>query len=100
MKIAIDAIPLMFEKSGIGNYTRSLVAQFLKVAPEHEYYLSDALCRSGFANYVRIEGDLGRDNLLYRVFRTPFPLVTLARLALFLSGAASRGRRLRQAGHP
>jgi glycosyltransferase involved in cell wall biosynthesis len=92
MRIALDAIPLVRERTGIGNYTRNLLDAMRRLAPEHEFYLSDALCGSAFTNLVRLGPGPVADNPLARALRTPFPFMTLVRGLLFL-GETLLGRR-------
>jgi len=88
MKIVIDAVPALVEKTGIGYYTQHLATQFKRIAPQHSYFLSDVLfpVKIGkspcFFNTLPLEGDLTQEHKLLRVFRAPFPFITLTRLFL------------------
>jgi glycosyltransferase involved in cell wall biosynthesis len=86
MKIAIDALPLMMPKTGIGFYTHHLLSEFIKIAPENEYYLCDMLWGQSFCHLIKVEKDL-RDILqsLQNVSRIPFPFQPIIRIALSLS---------------
>lgn len=85
MKIVVDAIPVMIEKSGIGYYTHHLLTQFLKMAPANEYYLTDALCGLPFFyNTIKLDNELSNDDRFFTVFKAPFPFITVCRFLLFL----------------
>ena len=83
MKITIDAFPAMIQKTGIGHYTYNLISQFPRIAPEDDFYLCDAVCRTGFYNMSRLDGQESADRFL-DISKVSFPFVTLARLFLLL----------------
>lgn len=84
MKITIDALPLMSEKTGIGYYTHHLLSEFVKIAPDNDYYLCDVLGKQGFYNMVRLKKNPSNDDDFFRMAKVPFPFMTLARLLLML----------------
>lgn len=94
MKITIDARPAMLQRSGIGHYTYNLLKQLVRIAPEHEYYLSDVFAGMGFYNMLRVKRDLANADRFLNLFKIPFPFVTLSRLLLLcwskLRGEATR----------
>ncbi|MCG2829902.1 MAG: hypothetical protein L6302_02515 [Desulfobacteraceae bacterium] len=76
MKIAIDAIPFMTPKTGVGYYTYNLISEFLKIAPQNSYYLCDVLIGRIFYNMYRLE-DVSSLNYFSNYFanisKMPFP---------------------------
>lgn len=85
MKIAIDALPLMLPKTGIGFYTQHLLSEFIKIAPENEYYLCDMLWGQSSYYLVKVKKDL-QDILqaLQIISRVPFPFAPIGRgISLF-----------------
>jgi glycosyltransferase involved in cell wall biosynthesis len=96
MKVVIDAVPVLLEKTGIGYYTQNLASQFVRLAPQHSCFLTDMLfpvvlgrllC---FNNSVLLEGDLTHDHPLLKAFRAPFPFITFARLYLAIVSRIKR----------
>lgn len=77
MKIAIDALPFMTPKTGVGYYTYNLISEFLKIAPQNHYYLCDVLIGRIIYNMYRIE-DISSFNYFSDYFsnisKLPFPL--------------------------
>lgn len=85
MKIAIDALPAMLQKTGVGHYTHHLCSLLPKIAPEHDYYLCDALSGMGFYNMARLAKGSRVADRFFAISGVSFPFVTVARLRLLLS---------------
>jgi len=84
MKIAIDALPLMMPKTGIGFYTHHLLSEFIRIAPENEYYLCDILWKQIFYNLIKIEDFPTMAETFQHISGFPHPLKIVSRILLFL----------------
>jgi len=77
LKIAIDALPLMTRKTGIGYYTYNLISEFMHIAPQNHYYLCDTLIGRIFYNMYRIRNISDFcyfSNYFSHISKEPFPL--------------------------
>ena len=83
MKIVIDALPAMLQRTGIGHYTYNLIKRFPKIARGDDFYLCDALSGMCLYNTARLDGTKSADRFL-NISKVSFPFVTLARLSLLL----------------
>jgi glycosyltransferase involved in cell wall biosynthesis len=82
MRIAIDIVPLMKLKTGIACYIENLISQFIKIAPENDYYLCDMLWGQRFYNLIgRKENLPNMIGFLENMSRIAFPLQITARIA-------------------
>jgi glycosyltransferase involved in cell wall biosynthesis len=82
MRIAIDVVPLMKPKAGIASYIFYLLSQFIKNAPENDYYLCDMLWGQRFYNLIGRKKDLpNMIRFLENMSRIAFPLQITARIA-------------------
>lgn len=86
MKIAIDALPLMMSKTGIGYYTYHLLTEFLKIAPENDYYLCDMLWGQSFYHLMQIKNLSKMIDTLQNISNVPFPFKTITRFGFSLYG--------------
>ena len=84
MKIAIDALPIMSQKTGIGYYTHHLISQFVTIAPDDDFYLCDVLFESPFCTIVKLGNDLSNAYQFIRISKVPFPFVTFTRFLFFI----------------
>jgi len=90
MKIAIDALPLMLPKTGIGFYTGHLLSEFVRTAPENEYYLCDMLLGQSFYNLIKIK-DLAKSlKTLQNISRFSYPLQPMIRIGLMVYSRGSQ----------
>lgn len=87
MKIAVDALPLMLPKTGVGFYTYYLLSQFERIAPDNDYYLCDILLGESFYNLMQVKNLPRMTQTLHRISTFPSFLATLSRIGLFLRGA-------------
>ena len=84
MKIGIDVIPLMMPKTGIGFYVYHLLSEFLRMAPENDYYLCDLLWGQSIYNMMQVKHDLSHQlDALQKISTFPFPFQPLTRIGHF-----------------
>jgi len=93
MKIAIDALPLMMPKTGIGFYTHHLLSEFIQIAPENDYYLCDILWGQTFYNLIKIENLPRMADTLQHISSFPFPFSIMSRIVLPLYAKTAKGVR-------
>jgi len=93
MRIAIDALPLMIPKTGIGFYTHYLLSEFIRIAPENDYYLYDILWGQTVYNLIKIENFQRITATLQHISSFPFPFNIMSRIVLPLHIRATKGVR-------
>ena len=93
MRIAIDALPLMVPKTGIGFYTHHLLSEFIRIAPENDYYLCDILWGRSFYNLIKIKNFPGMSDTLQHISGFSFPFRIMSRIALLLYARTTKGAR-------
>jgi len=75
----------MLPKTGIGFYTHHLISEFIKLAPENEYYLCDMVRGESSYYLIEIKKDLQEILQTFQtISRIPFPFAPITRgLLLF-----------------
>ena len=93
MKIAIDIFPLISPKTGVGYYTHHLLSEFIKIAPQNNYYLSDIIFFGQFFyNMVEIKNNSSKVDIIQgfsNILRVPSPFKTLTWILLSLYAKAT-----------
>jgi len=83
MKIALDVVTLMQPKTGIGIYTFHLLSEFIKSAPENDYYPYDLLWKQPIDRVIRGSKDLSKlFERLHHLSTLPFPFQQILRKGL------------------
>jgi len=75
MKIAIDVLPIMSQKTGIGYYSHHLISQFVTIEDEAKFYLCDVLFESPFYTIVKLKKDLSNAYQFIRISKISLPFV-------------------------